>query len=72
MSVLTVYVRAPSGCLLDDGGGVWKFLDVPGRSWCRGEWGVRWNEPEVGRAALAVLGVGVTAGDEPGVEGGPH
>ena len=54
------------------GGGVWEFLDVPVRSWCRCEWGIRWHEPEVGRAALAFLGVGVTPGDEPGVGGGPH
>ena len=66
MGVLTVYVRAHSGCLLDGGGGVWKFLEDPGV----GEWGVRCHEPEVGRAALAVLGVGVTAGDKPVVGGG--
>ena len=54
MGVLTVYVRAPSDCLLDGGGGVWKILEDPGV----GGWGVCWHEPEVGRAALAVLGVG--------------
>ena len=80
MSVLTEYVRAPSGCLLDDGrgvgkflvsvgegcplararmgrdalavlgdgGGVVKFLNVPGSSWCRWERGVRWHKPGVG------------------------
>ena len=54
MGVLTVYVRAPSDCLLDGGGGVWKFLEDPGVC----ERGVHWHEAEVGRAALAVLGVG--------------
>ena len=80
VGVLTVYARAPSGCLLDDGGGVGKFLvlvgeecplararmgraalavlgygggvvkflDVPGRSWGRGGRVVRWHEPDVG------------------------
>ena len=45
MGVLTVYVRAPSDCLLDGGGGVWKLLEDTGIC----ERGVRWHEPEVGR-----------------------
>ena len=56
-----VYVRAPGGCLLDAGGEVGEFLlsmgeGVPlalARCW--------------GRTALAVLGVVVDVGDEPGV-----
>ena len=45
MSVLIVCARAPSGCLLEDGRGVGKFLDVPG-------------DPGAGGLDLPVLGVG--------------
>ena len=34
--------------VLGDGGGVVKFLVVPGRSWGRGARVVRWHKPDVG------------------------
>ena len=51
MSVLTVYVRAPSGCLLDVGGGVGKFLMSVGKE-------CPLARARMGRDALAVLGDG--------------
>ena len=66
MSVLIEYVHAPSGCLLAVGGRVRKFL------LSMEEGGPLAHARCWGRTALAVLGVGVTAGDEPGVGGRTH
>ena len=45
VSVLIVCARVPSGCLLEDGRGVGKFLEVLGN-------------PGTGGIELAVLGIG--------------
>ena len=59
-------MRAPSGCLLDAGGGVGKFLVS------MGEGGPLAHARSWGRTVLAVLVVGRSAGDEPGVGGRTH